>query len=311
MRWAACRPSWYRPRTRCWPAASRAARRRYLDVLLAVTSPGYLAALQAYRTSLLRRNAAIRELARRGRGDEGTVAVWEPALACMAACWAPSVVSGSGETTARFRELAPPSASETRRIPLRGERSEAADPATALAARLEHGGASDIRRGATNTGPHRDTLVMTLEGRELRSVGSAGQQRTAAVALRLLEAETYQRRTGSAPVFLMDDPFAELDARRGAAIVAVLQDAAIGQTFLAVPKASDIPDGFTKLPRATVDAGANRIGAVMRDDKKRKPEPIADVLAGWIDKSGHRQTDWSGRMSFPNGRIWLGRRSRP
>ena len=64
---------------------------------------------------------------------------------------------------------------------------------------------------------------MTLDGRELRAVGSAGQQRTAAVALRLLEAETYQRRSGSAPVFLMDDPFAELDAKRGAAIVSVLQ----------------------------------------------------------------------------------------
>ena len=53
----------------------------------------------------------------------------------------------------------------------------------------------------------------------------------------------------------MDDPFAELDARRGAAIVSVLRDSAIGQTFLAVPKASDIPSGFNELPRATVTDG--------------------------------------------------------
>ena len=57
-------------------------------------------------------------------------------------------------------------------------------------------------------------------------------------------------------MFLMDDPFAELDAKRGAAIVSVLRESAIGQTFLAVPKASDIPAGFSQLPRATVDGGA-------------------------------------------------------
>ena len=91
--------------------------------------------------------------------------------------------------------------------------------------------------------------------RDLRTVGSQGQLRTSAIALRLIEAETYRQRTGAAPVFLMDDPFAELDVRRGEAIVEVLRDAAVGQTFLAVPKASDIPAGFTALTHATVSGG--------------------------------------------------------
>jgi recombinational DNA repair ATPase RecF len=56
-------------------------------------------------------------------------------------------------------------------------------------------------------------------------------------------------------VFLMDDPFAELDARRGASIMEVLRHAAVGQTFLAVPKASDIPEGFLDLQRASVTGG--------------------------------------------------------
>ena len=58
----------------------------------------------------------------------------------------------------------------------------------------------------------------------------------------------------------MDDPFAELDARRGAAIVAVVREAAVGQTFLAVPKASDIPEGFMDLERASVSTGRIAIG---------------------------------------------------
>ena len=232
------------------------ARRRYLDVLLALTSRRYLTALQAYRTALLHRNAAIREIVHRGRSDEGTVAVWEPALALHGGVLVTERRDWISGVAGRFRELCA-AIGERAVTDLRyeGAVTDAADPAATLIELLGARRATDIRRGATNTGPHRDTLAMTLDGRELRAVGSAGQQRTAAVALRLLEAETYQRRSGSAPVFLMDDPFAELDAKRGAAIVAVLHDSAIGQTFLAVPKPSDIPDGFTQLPRATVDGG--------------------------------------------------------
>lgn len=233
------------------------ARRRYMDVLLALTSRRYLAALQAYRTALQHRNAAIRELIRTGKTSDAGVAVWEPPLAEHGGVLVTERRAWLSEVAGRFSALCG-AIGERAAAAIRYEGSvvEAADPAAELATLLDSRRANDIRRGATNTGPHRDTLVMTLDGRELRAVGSAGQQRTAAVALRLLEAETYQRRSGSAPVFLMDDPFAELDAKRGAAIVSVLRDSAIGQTFLAVPKASDIPSGFSQLPRATVENGA-------------------------------------------------------
>jgi DNA replication and repair protein RecF len=237
-------------------AGEPSARRRYLDVLLALTSRRYLAALQSYRTALLHRNAAIREMARAGRVNEAAIAVWEPALAQHGGVLVRERREWIAEVAGRFAQLCG-AIGERAVTDLRydGAVVEADDPGAALAELLEQRRAIDLRRGATNTGPHRDTIVMTLDGRELRSIGSAGQQRTAAVALRILEAETYQRRSGWAPLFLMDDPFAELDARRGAAIVSVVHDCAIGQTFLAVPKASDIPPGFTRLPRATVDAG--------------------------------------------------------
>lgn len=232
------------------------ARRRYIDVLLALTSRRYLGALQAYRTALQHRNAAIRDLLRGGRANEASVAVWEPPLALHGATlvterrdWIAEVAGRYSQLCAGIGERAPTT------LRYEGSVADASDPEAALTELLAMRRTTDMRRGATNTGPHRDTLALLLDGRELRTVGSAGQQRTAAVTLRLLEAETYQRRSGSAPVFLMDDPFAELDARRGAAIVQVLRDSAIGQTFLAVPKASDIPEGFTRLPRALVDDG--------------------------------------------------------
>jgi DNA replication and repair protein RecF len=237
------------------------ARRRYLDVVLALTSRSYLGALQAYRTSLQHRNAAIRDIGR-GRGNEESVAVWEAPLAQHGGTLVRERREWVREGAARYRELCG-AIGETGASAVRydGSAADADDPSEVLKDLLALRRAADIRRGATHTGPHRDTLALTLDGRELRAIGSQGQQRTSAVALRLLEAETYKRCTGAAPVFLMDDPFAELDARRSAAIVEVLAHAAIGQTFLAVPKASDIPSGFTALTRAAVDGGRISLNA--------------------------------------------------
>jgi DNA replication and repair protein RecF len=232
------------------------ARRRYLDVLLALSSRSYLTALQSYRASLQHRNAAIRDILRGGRANEESVAVWEAPLAQHGGTLVRERREWVHGNAARYREICR-AIGEQAPSAMRYESAvgDVDDPAPMLRELMASRRAADLRRGATHTGPHRDTLSLTLDGRELRVVGSQGQQRTSAVALRLLEAETYQRRTGAAPVFLMDDPFAELDARRSQAIMDVLAQAALGQTFLAVPKASDIPSGFTALARATVEGG--------------------------------------------------------
>ncbi len=114
---------------------------------------------------------------------------------------------------------------------------------------------NDVRRGITHAGPHRDDLELTLGGRELRLFGSGGQQRTAAIALRMLEGATLRARYEAEPLLLLDDPFAELDARRSSRILELLRDAGLGQTMLAVPRASDIPPELTRLDRWTIAGG--------------------------------------------------------
>jgi DNA replication and repair protein RecF len=125
----------------------------------------------------------------------------------------------------------------------------------ALAHALEGKRALDLRRGLTHAGPHRDDLALTLDGRELRAFGSAGQQRTAAIALRLLEGETLRERLGAAPLLLLDDPFAELDARRSARILELLAAQGLGQTLLTVPRENDIPPALTQLARWRIADG--------------------------------------------------------
>jgi DNA replication and repair protein RecF len=117
--------------------------------------------------------------------------------------------------------------------------------------------ALDLKRCVTHVGPHRDDLHLLLGGRDLRVYGSAGQQRTAAIALRMLEAATLRNHAGAEPLFLLDDPFAELDTRRAHRILELLGDAGggLGQTILVVPRASDIPEELTRLERRTIREG--------------------------------------------------------
>jgi DNA replication and repair protein RecF len=115
--------------------------------------------------------------------------------------------------------------------------------------------ALDMRRGVTHVGPHRDDLELTLDGRDLRLFGSAGQQRTAAIALRMLEAATLRDHSGAEPVLLLDDPFAELDIRRAGKILLMLEKRGLGQTILAVPREADIPPGLMRLDRLKVRDG--------------------------------------------------------
>lgn len=222
-------------------------RRRFLDIMLGVTSPTYLRSLQAYRAALVRRNAAIR--------SGGPVAVWEPPLAQHGAVIWRERAAWVSESAPALTRLAN-GIGEMGRVQVRYASSlgEATDE-RAMAEALASGRAHDIKRGLTRVGVHRDDLVMTLDGHELRTFGSAGQQRTVAIALRMLEAETLERRIGVAPVFLLDDPFAELDMERARQILALLRVCGHGQTVLTVPRAGDIPAAMTNLERWRVRSG--------------------------------------------------------
>jgi DNA replication and repair protein RecF len=227
-------------------------RRRFLDVTLALTSRAYLSALQHYRGALLRRNAALRDVGRSNAGT-GRVSVWEPALA----------EHGALLLRERARWVERHAADFTRLCAAIGERGESRlryvstlasqHPASlaeaeldalreALLRALEAHRSHDVRRGITHVGPHRD-------------VGSAGQQRTAAIALRLLESATLRERLDQSPVVLLDDPFAELDSRRAHRILELLGSSGVGQTILAVPRVADIPPEMTSLERRTIRDG--------------------------------------------------------
>ena len=236
-------------------AGSPSERRRFLDVVLSLTSRSYLSALQRYRAALVRRNAALRD-ADSSRGD-GAIEVWEPVLAeAGALLWRARQAWVSTHAEA-FASLCA-TIGEEGRSALRYVTSlecEESEVEASLLEALARRRMLDVQRGMTHAGPHRDDLELTLNGRDLRTFGSAGQQRTAAIALRLLEAATLRASAGAEPIVLLDDPFAELDQRRTGRILELLQGDGRGQTILAVPRATDIPSDLTRLDRWCVQDG--------------------------------------------------------
>jgi DNA replication and repair protein RecF len=233
-------------------------RRRYLDLVLALTDRRYLHALQQYRANLARRNAALRNATRRGSAaNEQQIAVWEPALAEHGSVLIESRAAWVRDSAAEFADLA-------ERIGEKGDaRIRYVSPFAnsearydVLLAALEEKRPLDFRRGITHVGPHRDDLELSLDDRDLRLFGSAGQQRSAAIALKLLEAATLRDYAGAEPLLLLDDPFAELDIRRAARILLMLEERGLGQTILVVPREADIPPGLMRLDRLEVRDGA-------------------------------------------------------
>jgi DNA replication and repair protein RecF len=97
----------------------------------------------------------------------------------------------------------------------------------------------DLRRGVNTVGPHRDDLVLEIDGMEARTHASQGEQRCVALALRLGVHELVRARTPLIPTLLLDDVFSELDPARSRALVAELP---AGQSILTT--AAPLPEGI-------------------------------------------------------------------
>ena len=216
------------------PAAER---RRYLDRVLSLTSRPYLAALARYRAALAQRNAALRQ------GRPALARMFDDPLADAGAPVVGARIEWAAAAAERFREeLATLGEREVLCLSYRG-RPDLADRA-AWPAALEQAAGRDAARGMTSIGPHRDDLGLDLAGRPLRTAGSTGQHRTAAVALKLLELGSLAEARGSEPALLLDDVFAELDGERQARLARRLMNGRARQVFVTAPRDDELPRGL-------------------------------------------------------------------
>jgi DNA replication and repair protein RecF len=95
---------------------------------------------------------------------------------------------------------------------------------------------AELVSGHSLIGPHRDDLEILFDDRDLRTYGSAGQQRSALLLLQLANIEVFRSTRGENPLFLIDDIDAELDYKRIGQLLDYLSDKT--QTFTSTSKES-------------------------------------------------------------------------
>ncbi len=235
-------------------------RRRFLDIVLSLNEPDYLPALQAYRRSLERRNASLK-----ARDPASLVAAWNDGLVreggvVIAArhAWITARCETFGAYYRRVSDGATSRMTYKSSVPLSGEVT-AESACCAFRDALARSAEREHRLGVTVVGPHRDDIRLQLEHREsdldLRDYGSGGQRRTAALALRLVEAQTIRDRRSQRPLILLDDVFAELDEGRSERILELMDTEDTGQVVLTAPKEGDVRLRSDRLPRWRIRAG--------------------------------------------------------
>jgi DNA replication and repair protein RecF len=215
-----------------------ALRRAHLDQFLAALWPARRATRRAYGQALAQRNALLSRI-RAARASRGALAAWDEQLARLGI----ELMADRSQAVAELSELFPQACGE---LGLEGAASIAYRPrshattAEQLAAELAERVDGDLERGFTGHGPHRDELLLSHGGRELRTYGSQGQQRLALLALLLAEREALARQRGSSPLILLDDVMSELDGVRRNALAALLR-AAGGQAVITTTDLEHVP----------------------------------------------------------------------
>ena len=229
-------------------------RRRFLDISLSQMDKKYFYALQRYKKILSQRNTLLKDENKDLIRD--TLPIWDVQLANSAAV----IVKARNE----FLRLLSPYAKDAH-----GFITDGAEELEVSAGYRYEGGEEQIAEqiiedlkesleknialGYTTVGPHRDDLKIKINGEDVKIYGSQGQQRTAALSLKLAELEVFNFRFREYPVLLLDDALSELDSsRRGR----VLKRTEGVQTIITC---TEEDDGFKNMEYKKFEISAGRI----------------------------------------------------
>lgn len=184
-------------------------RREFLDSLLSTLRPSYARAASEYAKAVQQRNQLLRRI-RDGFSSERTLATWDRKVVEL------------GSRVLEGREAAIPPLEYffkdsvrvlygPEKAAIRYSHSVVLDDYPEA---LREAHSSDIERGTTSLGPHRDNFEVSLDGVDLTVYGSQGQQRLATLALKFAARDYVREATGEDPILLFDDVMSELDERR-------------------------------------------------------------------------------------------------
>ena len=187
-----------------------AVRRRFMDIELCQLESLYVPSLINYNKILLQRNSLLKDMQGR-EGFEESLDVFDEQLVkygCEVIREREKFINNLKPVIERIQQSI---AGYSEKLSISYEKDTSIEE---YAERLRSRRNEDIRQRVTLCGPHRDDIGFYADGKDLRRFGSQGQQRTAALSLKLAEIELVRQRTGDDPVLLLDDVLSELDSGR-------------------------------------------------------------------------------------------------
>lgn len=185
-------------------------RRSFLDALISQTDPFYLHTLTSYQKVVAQRNKLLKELYYKP-SLESTLEAWDEQLVRYGA----SLINARKKMLMQLNEIVIPIhlklTGALERIAIIYEPNVEAE---IFADKLKSARERDKRQAMSTVGPHRDDFKITVQDVDLRQFGSQGQQRSAALSLKLAEISLIRELIGEEPILLLDDVLSELDSNR-------------------------------------------------------------------------------------------------
>jgi DNA replication and repair protein RecF len=223
-------------------------RRRFIDRELFQIRPLYYKDLLKYKKSLLHRNKLLKE----ETSNEGLMEAWDENLFLYGS----KIIRERNGFVEKLKRIsrdihaAVTNGGENLELYYEPDIAFAGDKETQrnlFIDRLRACRETDKTRGYTGAGPHRDDMRISVDGVDVRRFGSQGQQRTAALSLKLAELAIIKEETGEDAIILLDDVLSELDGERQRFLIRSFSE---NQIFVSAAEMSEeirknIPDGYT------------------------------------------------------------------
>ncbi|WP_411954362.1 DNA replication/repair protein RecF [Alkalibacillus sp. S2W] len=212
-------------------------RRKFIDMELGQVQPVYIYHLGQYQKILKQRNALLKDLQRQSKQDRTMLHILTEQLIEHGSI----VLNRRLQFLQKLREWAVPIhhgiSRSLEELTINYEPTIDVSEDTDLETIIERYKAHftsiedrEVERGTTLAGPHRDDLMFEVNGRNVQTYGSQGQQRTTALSLKLAEIELIEQEVGEYPVLLLDDVLSELDDHRQSHLLNTIQGKV--QTFV-------------------------------------------------------------------------------
>lgn len=228
-------------------------RRRFIDMEMSQLSPSYFALLQSYNKALAQRNAVLRQLEGSGGDvhimpkDWESIKIWDEQVIERGA----NVMKQRADFIKRLNEEAQRVhfliSGGTEKLQLTyapnvsAARNAEQSYRHAIKEGLRNTMGEEFRKRYTVVGPHKDDVDIKINGESTRIYGSQGQQRTAALALKLSEIELMKELRGEPPIIILDDVLSELDESRQKMILMGIDDA---QVFITCTSLGEMKNAF-------------------------------------------------------------------